>query len=37
MAQLVEALRQKPEGLGFDCRWPHYGPGVDSNFDRNEY
>jgi len=31
--QLVEALRYKPEGRGFDCRWgnltqsfrPHYG------------
>jgi hypothetical protein len=42
MAQSVEALRYKPEGLGFNSRWshldfsltesfrPHYGPGVDS-------
>ena len=38
MAQLVEALRYKSEGRGFDSRWchwnfsfrPHYGPGVDS-------
>jgi len=41
VAQLVEALRYKPEGRGFDSRWchwkfsltsfrPHYGPGVDS-------
>ena len=47
--QLVEALRYKPEGRGFDSRWchwnfsltqsllPHYGPGVDSASDRNEY
>ena len=49
MAQLVEALRYKPEGRGFDslwCHWnflfdtilpPHYGPGVDSASNRNEY
>jgi len=49
MAQLVEALRYKPEGRGFDFRWchwnfsltqsfrPHYGPGVDSTSKRNEY
>ena len=42
MAQLVEALRYKPEGRGFNsqcCHWnfslaysfqPHYDPGVDS-------
>ena len=42
VAHLVEALRYKPEGRGFDSRWchwnfsltysflPHYGPGVDS-------
>jgi len=47
--QLVEALRYKPEGLGFDFRWcqwnflltqsfrPHYGPGVDLACNRNEY
>ena len=48
MAQLVEALRFKPEGRGFDSRWchwkfsltesfrPHYGSGVDSASNRNE-
>ena len=47
MAQLVEALRYKAEGLGFDSRWchwnfsltlscrPHYGPGVDSASNSN--
>ena len=49
VAQLVEALRYKPEGRVFDSRWcqwnfsltqsfrPHYGPGVDSACNRNEY
>ena len=49
VAQLVEALRYKPEGRGFHSRWyhwnfslpyffrPHYGPGVDSDSNRNEY
>jgi len=49
VAQLVEALRYKAEGRGFDSRWyhwnfsltqsfqPHYGPGVDSASNRNEY
>ena len=49
MAQLVEALRYKPEGRGFDsrmCHWnfslthsfrPHYVLGVDSASNRNEY
>jgi hypothetical protein len=49
MAQLVEALRYKTEGRGFDYQWchwnfslaqffrPHYGPGVVLAFDRNEY
>ena len=48
VAQLVEALRYKPEGHGFDsgwCHWnfsftsfrPHYGPGFDSASNRNEY
>jgi len=48
LAQLVEALRFKTEGHGFDSRWchwnysltsfrPHYGPGVDSTSNRNEY
>jgi len=44
--QLVEALRYKPEGRGFNSRWchlnfsftysfrPHYGTGVDSAFNR---
>jgi len=48
-AQLVEALRYKPEGRGFDSQWchwnwsltesfrPHYGPSVDSASNRNEY
>jgi len=46
---VVEALRYKPAGRGFDCRWchwnfsvtlsfrSHYGPGVDSASNRNEY
>jgi len=48
VTQLAEALRYKPEGRGFDSRWchwnfsltqsrPHYGPGVDSASNRNEY
>jgi hypothetical protein len=49
VAQLVEALRYKPEGGGFNSRWcqwifslayscwPHYGPGVDSASNRNAY
>ena len=49
VAQLVEALCYKPEGRGFDSRWchwifsltysfrRHYGPGVDSASNRNEY
>ena len=49
MAQLVGTLCYKPEGRGFACRccrWnfsliqsflPHYGPGVDSTLNRNEY
>jgi hypothetical protein len=49
VAQLVEALRFKLEGCGFDSRWchwnfsliqsfrPHYGSGVDSASNRNEY
>ena len=45
-AQLVEALRYKPGGGGFDCRWNfsltqsfrlHCSPGVDSASNRNEY
>jgi len=49
MQVLVEALCYKPEGRGFDSRWchwifsltysfrRHYGPGVDSASNRNEY
>ena len=49
VAQLVEALRYKPDGRGFDSRWwhcnfslkysfrPHCGSGVDSASNRNEY
>jgi len=49
VAHLVEALRYKSEGRGFDSLWchcnfsltlsfrPHYGPGVDSSSNRNEY
>ena len=49
VVQLVEALRNKPEGHGFDSWWfhwnfslnwsfrPHYDPGVDSASNRNEY
>jgi hypothetical protein len=49
VAQLVEALCYIPEGCGFCSRWchwklsltksfrPHYGPGVDSASNRNEY
>ena len=49
VAQLVDALRYKPERRGFDtlwCQWdfsltwsfrPHCGPGVDSTTNRNEY
>jgi hypothetical protein len=46
---VVEALRYKPEGSWIDSRWchwnfsltssfrAHYGPGVDSASNRNEY
>jgi hypothetical protein len=45
VALLVEALRYKPEGRGFDSRsflltksfQPHYGSGVDSASNKNEY
>jgi hypothetical protein len=49
VAQLVEAVRYKPEGRGFDslcCQWnfslkqsflPHSGPGIDSASNTNEY
>jgi len=48
VVQLVEALRYKSEGRGFYSRWSHwsfsltssfrpqYGPGVDSDSNRNE-
>ena len=46
---VVKALHYKPAGRGFDFRWchwnfsvtysyrSHYGPGVDSASNRNEY
>ena len=46
MAQLVDALRYKSDGRGFDSRWchwnfsffrPQYGPGVDSASNIIEY
>ena len=39
VAQLVEALRYGPEGLGFDWNrnFSMYGPGVTSVANRNEY
>jgi len=49
VAHMVEALRYKPAHRGFDSRWCHwsfslrqsfrlhYGPGVDSAANRNEY
>ena len=49
VAQLVEAMRYKPEGRGFDSRWhhwsfsmtrsfrPQYSPGVDLASKRNNY
>jgi hypothetical protein len=48
VVQLVETLRCKPEGRGFDSRWCdwnlsltffrlRYIPGVDSACNRNEY
>jgi len=49
VTQLVQALRYKAGGRGFDSRWrhwnfsltqsfrPHYGPGVYSASNRNEY
>jgi hypothetical protein len=49
VAQLVKALRYKPEGRKFDFRWCHwnfsftqsfrlhYDPGVDSASNRNKY
>jgi hypothetical protein len=49
VTQLVDALRYKPEGHGFNPRWchgnfsltysfrPHYGPGVDTASKSNKY
>ena len=49
VVQLVETLRHKPDGRGFDSRWCHwnfsltlsfpscYGPGVDPASNRNKY
>jgi hypothetical protein len=49
VVQMVEALGYKLEGCGFSSQWchwnfsltksfrPHYGPGVDSASNRNEY
>ena len=49
VAQLVETLRYKPEGRGFNSKlchwnfsltqsfWTHCGRGVDSASNRNEY
>ena len=42
MAQVVETLRYKPEGRGFDSQGcksfrQHYGPEADSAPTRNEY
>jgi hypothetical protein len=42
VAQVIEELRCKPEGRGFDSRWcqsfrQHYGPEVDSDSTINEY
>jgi hypothetical protein len=42
VGQFGEALRYKQEGRGFDFSStqsfrPHYGPGVDSASDRDEY
>jgi hypothetical protein len=46
---MLDALRYKPAGRGFDSRWchwnfsvtkscrSHYGSGVDSASNRNEY
>jgi hypothetical protein len=48
VAQLVETLRYKPEGRGFDSRWCHWdftltqsfrprcGFGIDSAFNSNK-
>jgi len=46
VAQVIETLRKKPEGRKFDSIIEffiditfrlHYGPGVASAFNRNEY
>jgi len=35
--QVVEALRYKPEGRGFDSGWCPSGHGVDSASNKNKY
>ena len=37
VVQMVEALRYKPEGRWFNSFRPHYGPGIDSASNKNEY
>ena len=37
VVQMVEALRYKPEGRGFNPFRPGYGPGIDSASNINEY
>jgi hypothetical protein len=34
MAQLVEALRYKPDGRGFDYRWYHWNSSLTYSFRR---
>jgi formylmethanofuran dehydrogenase subunit E-like metal-binding protein len=36
-SELFQALCYKAEGLGFYSFQPHYGPGVDSAYNRNKY
>jgi hypothetical protein len=37
VAQLVEALRYKPEGREFDSRWCRRNPEFESASNRNKY
>jgi hypothetical protein len=37
VSHLVEPMRYNVEGRRFDSRWCHYGSGVDSVGNRNEY
>ena len=37
VAQLVEALRYKPESRGFDSRWCHWNFSILPTSNRNEY